>query len=1304
MGASENGIAMLRKLRFERLEIRNLLAADSWIGGSGNWSQASNWTAGVPTSTSDVTISTASPATITIQAGEADSVHSLTLGSNDTLAMPGGGDPTNPTSNSITGNPDFESPAVSNSTTPPATWGYWGSAYLSRQYAYTGSQSLVISGANSGVTQSFAVTPGASYTASVDAMSPAANPLTGDIDGELLLLFYDSSGNQISDYSSPNLIGLLDGTTATGGPLPGSVGNQGWNHFSTTATAPSNAATASVQLATYSGGGSYGGAIYFDAVKFGPAAAGPSQLTVGSAGNLGSITNQGTITIGPTNTITVNGSFSQAASGTLDVQLGGAPASNAFGSLAISGEATWAGTLKADLAYSYAPSTADAFTPITFGSESGGFTNYTLPSGTGYQFAAAVSFTNVSISSAPSAPATTTVNAAAPLHAVATNMLGINATWWDSAATTSQTEQMATAAGIQLYRFPGGSSSDQYHFNQSTNLGDSSAITISQFAQFIESATGTGLVTLDYGSGSPQEAAAELAYLEGSPGDSTAIGNGIEWSDSANQWQTVNWGTVGYWASLRAATPLAHDDGLNFLRIGHAAPFTSIKYWEIGNEEYGSWEVDHHGTATPSGASTGAQHDPATYVAFAKQFAALAATILSDAGLPNIKIGIDSGDPTGGSDNFWTKNVLTAGLNIGFIPNFISDHSYMQAPGAESDSFLLNNTVAYSPSILDWSTRYAAYETLLEQTLSSQASSVQLMATEFNSVYTNPGKQSTSLVNGLFIANSLGSLLDSGYAGSAVWDLRNGWDTGNNNSNSLYGWRGEGDYGVLGTSQSSAPATGTYIAYPSYYALQLASKIITAGGQVVPATSSYADLDTYAVTEANGDLDLLVINTNPAAAITDQFNISGFQPSGSAQVWQYGKTQDTAQSQSTNGASALSGSSTTLNLSGANLSYSFPAYSMTVLDLKYAPTLTSIAVSLASSNLGTTGTEQFTATAKDQFGNAMTGSPALSWSVAGSGQINSSGMFTPAYTSGSATIKVASGSVVGAMNVALPSPASWIAAAAGSWNTSGNWQSSSLGSNLASPGLRNVAGDTVLFQSAAGGIANLNGASPTLAGITFNNSAVSYTIAPGSGGTLQLSNGSSSATIEDAAGNHSITAPVALSSNLTVDIAAGDTLTIAGAISGLGKSLTKMGAGSLVLGGANSFTGGTTVSGGSLIVESGASLGGSLVIGAGSAVTLAASDANGNPIADPTDVATASSAANASLAATIVPDAKVSVPPIATPRLASAAAMKPPDFGPVLLPGNLLPIREPSGTVPILRSPRSKMGLSPLPRILRIVS
>ena len=257
----------------------------------------------------------------------------------------------------------------------------------------------------------------------------------------------------------------------------------------------------------------------------------------------------------------------------------------------------------------------------------------------------------------------------------------------------------------------------------------------------------------------------------------------------------------------------------------------------------------------------------------------------------------------------------------------------------------MNDTVSDAGSNLDWTTRYSLYQSLLQQTLGSQAASVVLMATEFNSVYTNPGKQSTSLVNGLFVADSLGSLLDSGYSGGYVWDLRNGWATNQNNSNLLYGWREGGDYGMLGSyGQNDPPASNTYIPYPNYFALQLASKIIVAGGQVVSAASSYGDLDVYAVRESDGDLDLLVVNTNPAAAITSQFNVTGFQPGGPVQVWQYGKAQDTAQSLSSNGSASLSDTITKLSLSGADFSYTFPAYSMTVLDLAGSQTLTNIAV------------------------------------------------------------------------------------------------------------------------------------------------------------------------------------------------------------------------------------------------------------------------------------------------------------------------------------------------------------------------
>ncbi len=1087
---------------FEWLEARQMLASSAfWAGGtSGYWNVAANWSNdAVPTPTTTVSIAS-SGATVTIPPGYAASAGSLAIAAGAALSMPEGVNSANPTTNWIV-DADFESP-----TLPSQLW-TWGSAgssvSLSAQYAYTGSQSLVLSGASSTAVELFAATPGSSYTTSVYAMTP--NPLTGNATAYLNLYFFNSSYTQISSYyTAPNSIAVLTASSATGGPLAGSVGNQGWNHFSTTAVAP--AGTAYVEAQVETAGGAAGTSAYFDDLELGPTppgAQGPATLVVGSASIPGNISNSGALTVGPTNTATIIGSFAQTSTGTLDVQLGGAPSTDNFGLVNISGAATLAGALEADIVNGYSPATTDTFTPIEFASESGGFAGETLPSGAGYKFNAAVSFTNVMISAAPTTALTATVNASTSLHPATTNLLGVNTVYWDSDAATTQTRQMATAAGLDIYRFPGGSAADDFHFDVADNWGDSGAITISQFAQFVASVGGTGVVTVDYGSGSPQEAEAELAYLDGSPSNTTPIASGIQWNDAANAWQTTPWKTVGYWASLRGESPLATDDGYNFMRIDHPAPFANIEYWEIGNEEYGSWEVDHHGTAGPGGVSTGAAHDPATYVKFAETFASLAIKVLAGTGI-SIAIGIDSGDPTGASDDDWTKNVLADGLADkvdglanGFTPGFISDHSYMQAPGDESDSFLLDDTVSDSGSVLDWSTRYADYQAVLQQTLGSQASSVQVMATEYNSVWGDPGKQSTSLVNGLFVAESLGSLMDSGYTGGFVWDLRNDYDTssGQNDSNLLYGWREGGDYGQLGdpNQTDSAPATGPYVAYPGYYALQLASKIIQSGGQVVSAASNYGDLDVYAVMESSGDLELLVINVNPAASLSEQFDLTGFQPSGAAQVWQYGETQDTAQSHSSSGASALTDASASVSLSGGNFSYVFPAYSMTVLDLSPARI-----VVRAIGGLAAGGTESFAATALDQFGNPLAAQPQFTWSVVGGneGSISSAGVFRPSYTTGMATIQAAVGSAAG--------------------------------------------------------------------------------------------------------------------SNVVAIAAAGSQLTISSGLSGAGQSLTVSGSGTVILSGANSYTGGTSVNGGILTIASAAALpgsgvitiggGGRLVLGSGSGI------------------------------------------------------------------------------------------------------
>src|SRR5450432_1913182 len=52
------------------------------------------------------------------------------------------------------------------------------------------------------------------------------------------------------------------------------------------------------------------------------------------------------------------------------------------------------------------------------------------------------------------------------LRTTSTQMVGTNLTWWQGELNTAQMKQMVQAAGLKLFRLPGGSSADDnLHFN-----------------------------------------------------------------------------------------------------------------------------------------------------------------------------------------------------------------------------------------------------------------------------------------------------------------------------------------------------------------------------------------------------------------------------------------------------------------------------------------------------------------------------------------------------------------------------------------------------------------------------------------------------------------------------------------------------------------------------------------------------------------------------------------------------------------------------------------------------------------------
>ncbi len=478
----------------EALEQRFLLSTVSWVGGSGSWNTASNWSSGaIPTSANVVVINQPGNIQVTLTGnasvgslsvtGDTLSVVNGTLTaatnssfnassslslSSATLTTASGANLTNSGtisvstgsdlnvggtySESSTGTLTLASGALSNGvgsnllnngdfTAPtgaggiPNGWGNWGPSVISTTYAFSGSQSVLETGANAGVNQSFSATPGTSYTATV--YGTVATKLVGNAVGVFNLLFYDANGNQLSGSVGTQ---TFNSSSATSGPQAGATGNLGWNLFTMTAVAPSNAVTVTVALqeGVYSGSGS--GTIYYDDAQFGPTGHTTSLFKTAS------VSNGGVITVGVGDTLNDTGTFTQTSTGTLNSILGGTSSTGLFGSVVAGGAASLAGKLNATLANGYTPSLNDGFNLLTYSGETGVFTTVLAPSGASYAFQSAVGPFDTGISALP-LTTSTTVNIGSVIAAAPPAVVGVNLALWDDQLTTTQTQQMVEAAG-----------------------------------------------------------------------------------------------------------------------------------------------------------------------------------------------------------------------------------------------------------------------------------------------------------------------------------------------------------------------------------------------------------------------------------------------------------------------------------------------------------------------------------------------------------------------------------------------------------------------------------------------------------------------------------------------------------------------------------------------------------------------------------------------------------------------------------------------------------------------------------------
>jgi hypothetical protein len=585
--------------------------------------------------------------------------------------------------------------------------------------------------------------------------------------------------------------------------------------------------------------------------------------------------------------------------------------------------------------------------------------------------------------------ANVTVNVSSNLVTVGGAVFGMGTAIYDNINGDPTLPGRIMASGVNTLRYSGGGYADIFHWSISQpsldgvygNYGTTpwwgvtnnysymgSQTDFGNFVHLLDNAQAQAVITVDYGSGlqwnsihtqlvapftnsQPQEAAAWVAYANGDASlygtlNDITIGVDVLGND---------WKTVGFWAKLRSSTlaqyqswaGASYDSDYNFLAINHPTP-VGIKYWEIGNETFGTgyydgstngYSVDYAALYTGTSRFGIASLSPASYGQQVKAF-----SLAMKAVDPTIKIGAVVSTPPGDYswDDFnntgerWTPQVLSqCATNIDFViahwyPTASSTGGSLLSGVGTTIPFMINGATSgldtdTNAGLRDWINTYRP----------TDGTNVQIFITEFGYM----GSVNNSVlgpVNALFCADSYATWMDFGVANIDWLEL--------NKTTFL------GDYNGHLTNGAA------------YYAIQMVHDMAGVGDTMVATTSDTSTIRAHAALQQSGKLGLLLINENQTTLQTVNVAVSSLSLSNSGTQYQL-VTNDFV-----SGYAAPKTPPTTNTVSGLGNSFSvtLPPYSMTVLVIpSLANNTAPVLAPIGNQTVNVGQTVAFTASATD---------------------------------------------------------------------------------------------------------------------------------------------------------------------------------------------------------------------------------------------------------------------------------------------------------------------------------------------------
>ncbi len=452
-------------------------------------------------------------------------------------------------------------------------------------------------------------------------------------------------------------------------------------------------------------------------------------------------------------------------------------------------------------------------------------------------------------------PTTTTVSVdpSSPGLAVTDQLLGMNlAAWFDIDTNASAIVSAFQSAGIKAVRWPGGSWSDLYHWDgNNVGLNFNGTPFNCQNAPFGGGTPDSNDTFVNFVNDIVTPAGVDLA-LTADYGTNAACNGPGEPSEAA------------YW--IQAA--------INYnVKVSHMT---------VGNEVYGSlgWEENLNNPTTVKQAAT----QYATAMTGSSGFYASIQTAgATQSPPPLIGVVVEADDNPTSSDNAWDNVVLP---NAAGSYDFVELHYYPQAPGEENDTYLTQEAAQGLTSEIN---------VVKDELTAAGEAGKPIYVGEMGSVYTNPGKQSMSITQGLYAGQMLGEMMNDGVSRATWWiGFGNCNGTSGNDGAWLYGWQDFGAYNVFSDGDedpSCTPWSTIGTMSPTARAFQLFSNVAVNGEHVLTPTvaGDTTDVRAYSATHSGGTA-LVLFDVNQTNSETISVSVNGETTSPGVTVITYSKS------------------------------------------------------------------------------------------------------------------------------------------------------------------------------------------------------------------------------------------------------------------------------------------------------------------------------------------------------------------------------------------------------------------------------